>query len=42
MTKSLFELQGGTYIAQGDYRLPNLTLPAEEKCKIGAWGQRRL
>ena len=26
---------------QGDYRLPNLTLPAEER-HIGVWGQRRL
>ena len=26
---------------QGDYRLPNLTLPAEER-PIGVWGQRRL
>ena len=42
MTKSLFEQQGGTYTAQGDYLLPNLTLPAEESRRIGAWGQRRL
>ena len=27
---------------QGDYRLPNLTLPAEEERHIGVWGQRRL
>lgn len=27
---------------QDDYRLPNLTLPAEEKRPIGVWGQRRL
>ena len=27
---------------QGDYRLPNLTLPAEEEHHIGVWGQRRL
>ena len=27
---------------QGDYRLPNLTLPDEEKRPIGVWGQRRL
>lgn len=27
---------------QGDYRLPNLTLPAEEEHPIGVWGQRRL
>lgn len=40
--KSLFEEYGGTYTMQGDYRLPNLTLPAEEKRPIGVWGQRRL
>ena len=27
---------------QGDYRLPNLTLPAEDERTIGVWGQRRL
>ncbi len=30
----------GTYEQQGDYILPNLTLPAEEKQSIGIWGQR--
>ena len=40
--KSLFEQSGGTYTLQGDYRLPNLTLPAEEERPIGVWGQRRL
>ena len=40
--KSLFEKSGGTYTMQGDYRLPNLTLPAEETRSIGVWGQRRL
>ena len=40
--KSIFEQIGGTYIKQGDYRLPNLTLPAEEERPIGVWGQRRL
>lgn len=39
--KSLFEQSSGTYTMQGDYRLPNLTLPAEEKRPIGVWGQRR-
>ena len=39
---SIFEKIGGTYTMQGDYRLPNLTLPAEEKHHIGIWGQRRL
>lgn len=40
--KSLFEQSGGTYTLQGDYRLPNLTIPAEEEHPIGVWGQRRL
>lgn len=40
--KSIFEQFGGTYTKQGDYCLPNLTLPAEEKHSIGVWGQRRL
>ena len=40
--KSIFEQSGGTYTLQGDYRLPNLTLPAEDERPIGVWGQRRL
>ena len=40
--KSLFEQMGGTYTLQGDYYLPNLTLPAEENKPIGIWGQRHL
>lgn len=40
--KSLFKQMGGTYILQGDYYLPNLTLPAEENKPIGIWGQRHL
>ena len=40
--KSLFEQSGGAYTVQGDYRLPNLTLPAEEERPISVWGQRRL
>ena len=39
--KSIFEQSGGVYTMQGDYRLPNLTLPAEEERPIGVWGQRR-
>lgn len=27
---------------QGDYRLPDVTLPPEEERPIGIWGQRRL
>lgn len=33
--KSLFEQMGGTYMPQGDYYLPNLTLPAEENKPMG-------
>lgn len=40
--KSIFEQSGGVYTMQGDYRFPNLTLPAEEERPIGVWGQRRL
>lgn len=40
--KSIFEQIGGTYTLQGDYRLPNLTVPAEEERPTGVWGQRRL
>ena len=39
--KSIFEQQGGIYTIQGDYRLPNLLPPNEER-PIGVWGQRRL
>lgn len=39
--ESIFEQSGGTYTVQGDYRLPNLTLPAEDERPIGVWGQRR-
>ncbi len=39
--KSLFEQSGGTYTMQGDYRMPNLTVPAEDERPIGVWGQRR-
>ena len=32
---------GGTYVRQGDYFIPCLTLPAEKENKpIGVWGQR--
>ena len=40
--ESIFEQSGGTYTMQGDYRLPNLTLPAEDERPISVWGQRRL
>ena len=38
MTDTLFEQLGGTYTQQGDYLLPNLTLPAEKETgNIGVW-----
>ena len=42
MEKTLYEQTGGTYTMQGDYCLPDRTLPAEEERPIGVWGQRRL
>lgn len=41
MAKTNFEEMGGTYVRQGDYFIPCLTLPAENENKsIGVWGQR--
>ena len=43
MAKMIFEELGGTYIRQGDYFLPCLSLPAEKEVKpICVWGQRHL
>ncbi|WP_195543181.1 TnpV protein [Massiliimalia timonensis] len=42
MAKTIFEQMGGTYTMQGDYCMPDLTLPTEEERPIGVWGQRRL
>ena len=42
MAKTIFEQTSGTYTMQGDYCLPNLTLPPEEERHIGVWAQRRL
>ena len=39
MKKSTFEQMGGTYRQEGNYLLPNLTVP--ERVSIGIWGQRR-
>lgn len=42
MAKTIFEEMGGTYVRQGDYFIPYLTLPAEKEEKhIGVWGQRQ-
>ena len=39
MEKSLFEQMDGTYYQEGDYFIPNLSVP--ELPAIGIWGQRR-
>ena len=39
MEKSFFEQMAVTYHQEGDYLLPNLTLP--ENVPVGIWGQRR-
>lgn len=36
--KSKFELNGGTYRMVGDYKIPNITLPAEASKPLGVWG----
>ena len=41
MAKTIFEQTGGTYTMQGDYCLPNLTLPPEEERPIGVWAHCR-
>lgn len=38
--KTIFENSGGSYSQQGDYLLPNLTLPDENQRQIGVWGTR--
>ena len=40
MKKTIFEEMGGTYIRQGDYLIPCLTLLEEEQRFIGVWGER--
>lgn len=38
--KTIFENIGGSYSQQGDYLLPNLTLPDENQRQIGMWAMR--
>ena len=40
MEKSTFEQMGGTYYQQGDYFLPNFSVP--ESAPVGIWGVRHL
>ena len=42
MAKTIFEKMGGTYVRQGDYLIPCLTLPTEKEQPIGLFGQRHL
>ena len=39
--KSSFEQNGGTYRTVGDYKIPNITLPAEAMKPLGLWGLKR-
>ncbi len=39
--KPSFEQNGGTYRMVGDYKIPNITLPAEASKPLGMWGMKR-
>ena len=39
--KTIFEQMGGTYRQEGDYLIPNLTLPDEPEYQIGKYGRMR-
>ena len=41
MNKSSFEQNGGTYRTVADYKIPNITLPAEARKPLGVWGMKR-
>ena len=41
MNKSSFEQSGGSYRMVGDYKIPNITLPAEARKPVGVWGLKR-
>ncbi len=41
MKKTSFEQNCGTYRIVGDYKIPNITLPAEANKPIGIWGLKR-
>ena len=41
MNKSSFEHNGGTYRTVGDYRIPNIALPAKANKPLGVWGIKR-
>lgn len=37
MAQTVFEQMGGSYVREGDYKLPAVTLPSEEKIHGGIW-----
>ena len=39
--KSIFEQMGGAYRQEGDYLIPNLSLPDESEYQIGKYGRTR-
>ena len=41
MNKSSFEQNCGSYRMVGDYKIPNITLPAEARKPLGIWGLKR-
>ena len=41
MNKSSFEQNGGSYRMVGDYKIPNIALPAESRKPLGVWGLKR-
>ena len=41
MNKSSFEQNGGSYRTVGDYKIPNIILPAEATKPLGVWGLKR-
>lgn len=41
MQKSSFKQNDGSYRMVGDYRIPNITLPAEATKPLGVWGLKR-
>ncbi len=41
MRKSSFNQKGGTYRMVGDYRIPNIALPAEANKSLSVWGLKR-
>ena len=41
MAKTIFEQTGGTHTMQGDYNLPDLTMPQQPEVTLGRYAQMR-